>query len=730
MTEPHVYGKPYTAYFLGRNSVGPKGSLMPFSLSKVWIVCMVMGIVPALLAPRSAASATTGKRTASPATKDRETHRLLTESPPDWAQLLLSQGSNVEARNLHHETPLITSAGQGNLPLVEVLLQNHADIHAADAEGNTPLHVASFNGRVKVVELLLNNGAKTRVQNTLGFSPLHQAVRRFWEIPGETEAGRIENQRQIILLLLAHDADPALEDFLHRTAPVLATESNNATLADLFDARSMSSKQATAPPPVPSNLPLHPSPIDIPPPNEPEVRQQVESTTTPETQPEADSGKTDTPAAEPQPIPPPSGPEAGTLRPPDTNPTETLPLPKPSQPSVTAPGVPETPTESAAKPVPPSTSAADARPHEPTTQPVSPASPPEKPQAAAPAVPDREQPRPSPPTMPQESAPAESAGSERHQTPRLSLQTPPPPPEASPPASSTRPAQRSESGIPHTKAMPDLPKQRSTHAPQAPEAPEAHHTMDQPAPEVQKSDPLHASPPAATLPPPKRPDESGALAQAAHPVEPIPRSGQDIPPSQPDPVPSYPVKEPNQVEVRNGHRDRDQAPAKDSSDNWIFRNLGFGLGVGWTHNLGPERIESATAVNGVVRVDADQNDLIRFMPEVHLWIDQWWDDQRWNWGPFFSLAPGANFIDAVGFGLMLGYRPHPADRYTFNLGIGGTLDFNTRVLGDGLTANQPLPSGENQVRTKQTTATGLLIMFSVGWDIGMPRRSPPPQPTP
>ncbi len=696
---------------------------MPFSRYKVWIICMAMGFALALIAPRDGVSATSGKRTTSAATKDRETHRLLTESPPDWSHLLLSQGANIEARNSQQETPLITSAGQGNLPLVQLLLQKHADIHAADADGNTPLHVASFNGRVKVVELLLNNGAKTRVQNSLGFSPLHQAVRRFWEAPGETEAGRTENQRQIVLLLLAHDADPALEDLSHRTAAILATESNNAALAPLFEARSMSSEQAAAPSPAPLNLPLQPSPIDTPPPNEPEVRQQVEGTSAPEKPRDADSGKTDTAGAESQPIPPSSGPETEIVHPPDTNPPETIQPAESRDPSITAAGVPEIPTESIAKPVEPPTSAANAGDPETTTKPSSSPSPPEEPPAAPPAISERKEPRPSPPTMPQESAPPERTGSEVHQKPELSIQMPVTPPETSPPISPTLPGRRSEAEIPHTKAMPDLPKQKSAPAPQTP------HTMDQPAPAVQKSDPLPASPPAATLPPPKRPEEIGALAQAAKPREPILKSGQNIQPSLPGPVPGYPVKEPNQVEAKNGNRD-DQPPAKQSSDNWIFRNLGFGLGVGWTHNLGPERIESATAVNGVVRVDADQNDLIRFMPEVHLWMDQWWDDQRWNWGPFLSLAPGANLIDAIGFGLMLGYRPHQTDRYTFNLGIGGTLDFNTRVLGDGLSANQPLPPGENQVRTKQTTAPGLLIMLSVGWDIGMPRRSPPPQEAP
>jgi hypothetical protein len=154
---------------------------------------------------------------------------------------------------------------------------------------------------------------------------------------------------------------------------------------------------------------------------------------------------------------------------------------------------------------------------------------------------------------------------------------------------------------------------------------------------------------------------------------------------------------------------------------WLFQNLGFGLGLGWTHNLGARRVESVTVVNGIVRIDNEQNDLVRFMPELHLWLDRW-DEQRWGWGPFLTVAPGSRVIDAVGFGLMIGYRPHEADQYSFNLGIGGTLDLDARVLGDGLVANEPLPPRETTARTKQTTAAGLLVIFSVGWDLAAPHR--------
>lgn len=164
---------------------------------------------------------------------------------------------------------------------------------------------------------------------------------------------------------------------------------------------------------------------------------------------------------------------------------------------------------------------------------------------------------------------------------------------------------------------------------------------------------------------------------------------------------------------------KEDPPDRESERPWMLQRLGFGLGLGWTHNLGPRRVDSVTVVNRIVRIDNERNDLVRVMPEMHFWIDRW-DEQRWSWGPFLTVAPGSRIIDAVGFGLMMGYRPHRQDQYSFNVGIGGTLDLDARVLGDGLIANEPLPPRETTARTKQTTAAGLLLLFSVGWDLAAP----------
>jgi len=49
---------------------------------------------------------------------------------------------------------------------------------------------------------------------------------------------------------------------------------------------------------------------------------------------------------------------------------------------------------------------------------------------------------------------------------------------------------------------------------------------------------------------------------------------------------------------------------------------------------------------------------------------------------------------------------------SFNIGIGLMMDPSAKILGDGITENQPLPAGETQVRLKETSQWGFLIMSS------------------
>nr|GFD60909.1 hypothetical protein [Tanacetum cinerariifolium] len=69
-------------------------------------------------------------------------------------------------------------------------------------------------------------------------------------------------------------------------------------------------------------------------------------------------------------------------------------------------------------------------------------------------------------------------------------------------------------------------------------------------------------------------------------------------------------------------------------------------------------------------------------------------------------------IEAIGMGLMIGFRRDETSTQSFNFGIGLVVDPNTRVLGDGILANRALPIGETEVRYKEELQKGILFLSS------------------
>lgn len=619
---------------------------------------------------------------------ERSIHKALTEGTATQARGLLDQGANIEARDTQGATPLITAAGKGNLALVTLFLDRHAEVEATDRAGNTALHQASFYGQVRCVEALLATGAQTSARNALAFTPLHQAVRRFWELSGESRADRLTRQASVIDTLLRHGADPDLTEASGRTPITLATESSNGSLRHAFSraplraipaaeiptrphspaAAAASSEAAPgmatsdpgtdshtvqSNPPAPSRsvdpLPAVPSlkpPTDI---SAQDDRQpDIAGTPVPST---AMMDSSNDPTSAKSLFPAPEGASAAT------SPADATSWPHTSS-------IPAPPIETAPAKDHEATPATASQPLIAESQPPADRVTPVSPQVSG--MPPAKSLRPLEPVPPQTAPPPLIAAVDTQMETK---------PAASP---SADPQRRSIATI--IESAEDIRKPRQPHQ----LTPSTDSTRPQSAPLVASAD---SSPATASAP----------LVGATGP-------STDHPPLSP-PAPATDKKE--------------NPPDTDGERPWMFQRLGFGLGLGWTHNLGPRRVDSVTVVNRIVRIDNERNDLVRFMPEMHLWIDRW-DEQRWSWGPFLTVAPGSRIIDAVGFGLMMGYRPHRQDQYSFNVGIGGTLDLDARVLGDGLIANEPLPPRETTARTKQTTAAGLLLLLSVGWDLAAP----------
>jgi uncharacterized protein len=93
---------------------------------------------------------------------------------------------------------------------IETLLKAGADIHETDKNGVTPLHFAVRFRSPAAVETLLAHGANAnQACKRSGSTPLHRAVTT---TGAPQTAGKQEQARQIIQLLLKFGADPSLKN--------------------------------------------------------------------------------------------------------------------------------------------------------------------------------------------------------------------------------------------------------------------------------------------------------------------------------------------------------------------------------------------------------------------------------------------------------------------------------------------------------------------------------------
>jgi hypothetical protein len=219
-------------------------------------------------------------------------------------------------------------------------------------------------------------------------------------------------------------------------------------------------------------------------------------------------------------------------------------------------------------------------------------------------------------------------------------------------------------------------------------------------------------------------------APAASPPQPRPasveiRSAQTSPPrDQPDP------RTDPQQQDDSGNRNRntqDRAEQQNSSPpgRQRFGGIEFGVGLSFTLDVGSsDRVRDAMLVNGVVRVKDEDNGVARIMLESHYFFTPHHrglfgtPSQQWGHGPFVAIQPGTdNIIQAIGAGWMIGFRrpeltPGENTGQSFNIGLGVVVDPNTRILGDGIRPNQPLPAGETEIRYTEEMQIGALLLFS------------------
>jgi ankyrin repeat protein len=114
-------------------------------------------------------------------------YSLFYSDDPHYLKPLLDAGADVNGRDYHGDTPLITAtyrapaspvvAAFGATNCVDYLIQRGANTEIASAEGNTPLLNAIIHTNNGALGTLLERGADHRVRNDAGDTILHLAAR-------------------------------------------------------------------------------------------------------------------------------------------------------------------------------------------------------------------------------------------------------------------------------------------------------------------------------------------------------------------------------------------------------------------------------------------------------------------------------------------------------------------------------------------------------------------------
>ncbi|ROV87363.1 hypothetical protein VSDG_09867 [Cytospora chrysosperma] len=93
----------------------------------------------------------------------------------DTCQMLLENGTDVDAKDVWGRTALHGASNEGYEKTVQMLLENGADVNAKDIWDKTALHNASAGGHIRTVQILLENGADVNAMGKHRTTALHYA---------------------------------------------------------------------------------------------------------------------------------------------------------------------------------------------------------------------------------------------------------------------------------------------------------------------------------------------------------------------------------------------------------------------------------------------------------------------------------------------------------------------------------------------------------------------------
>lgn len=125
--------------------------------------------------------------------------QAVTAGDGDAVHRIIPSVTDVNIRNLDHQTPLHYAVSKDDVAVIEALLAHPTiDLEALHFDGETtlvtPLHTAARHGSAAAAEILLQHGANLDARDGEGRNPLHYAA--YWYQP------------EVIRVLLANGADP------------------------------------------------------------------------------------------------------------------------------------------------------------------------------------------------------------------------------------------------------------------------------------------------------------------------------------------------------------------------------------------------------------------------------------------------------------------------------------------------------------------------------------------
>ena len=144
---------------------------------------------------------------------------------------------------------------------------------------------------------------------------------------------------------------------------------------------------------------------------------------------------------------------------------------------------------------------------------------------------------------------------------------------------------------------------------------------------------------------------------------------------------------------------------------------------------GRKPIKSASIINGIVRVEEENEIKYGLGLEVHrfIWGTSWGATTRKPWsgavalGPYVSVLPGTNnIIDTIGTGIVLGFlggrsSESEGNKFSMNIAVGYYVDPETRVLADGFEDGKAPPPGETTVRYSSVAQYGFQGVLSFSY---------------